>query len=301
MAVDIEDTNFTPGLLQPNTTYFWQVNATDSNGFSNTGPVWIFTTTSDSILVPGEMVVIPAGNFQMGCDPNHNGGEPCYSSALPVHTVYLDTYQIDKYEVTNGQYALCVAAGECDSPYYNSSESQTSYFNNPDYENYPVIWVDWYKANAYCTWAGKRLPTEAEWEKAARGSVSIVAYPWGDASPTIDWDATGDHRRCDHSNFEYVCENGDTSEIGSYPSGASPYRLLDMSGNVWEWVSDWVSSSYYSESPLSNPAGPAFGANKGLRGGSFLTFDDGLTASRGSRSPSTKASHIGFRCAASME
>jgi eukaryotic-like serine/threonine-protein kinase len=236
------------------------------------------------------MVLVSAGSFQRGCDSEHNGGYACSLDELPLRTIYLDAYRIDNAEVTNGQYALCVAAGGCSAPYSNSCGTRSWYYGNPDFANYPVVNVSWYQASAYCVWAGKRLPTEAEWEKAARGASDTRAYPWGDVAPT-----------CALANFYYGGANcvGDTTAVGSYPSGASPYGALDMAGNVLEWVNDWYAEDYYSVSPGSNPQGPATGTYRVVRGGGFL-YEDRLmrVAYRLIGKPTIMSSTIGFRCAA---
>jgi serine/threonine-protein kinase len=232
------------------------------------------------------MVFVPAGEFTMGSD---DGGP----NEQPVHQVYLDGYWIDVYEVSNAQYKKCVDAGRCKPPVTSTSARRPSYFGNPEFDNYPVTYVGWDDGKAYCEWVGKRLPTEAEWEKAARGTDARV-YPWGN-----EWDGT-------KANVEQRV--ADTTAVGSYPAGASPYGALDMAGNVWEWVSDWYDSTYYARSPSRNPMGPSSGQYRTLRGGGWVTdYYFSRTTMRYDFTyptfrydfyyPSFRYDFVGFRCA----
>ncbi|HEU0294971.1 MAG TPA: SUMF1/EgtB/PvdO family nonheme iron enzyme [Anaerolineales bacterium] len=225
-----------------------------------------------------EMVLVPAGNFSMGSDTGD-------VDEKPIHVVYLDDFHIDKYEVTNKLYKACVDAGVCQPPVDTSTFTRASYYGNAQFENYPVIWVDWNMANTYCEWRGARLPTEAEWEKAAHGTDGRT-YPWGEVSD------------CTSANFGSCV--GDTTPVGSYESGQSPYGVYDMAGNVWEWVNDWYSGTYYQSSPGENPPGPDSGAARVLRGGSWDAYAYLVrSADRVWLAPADSHFNVGFRCSRS--
>jgi eukaryotic-like serine/threonine-protein kinase len=239
------------------------------------------------------MVYVPAGSFLMGSTENDINtlmancpvcDRDYFQPEIPQHPVYLDAYWIDKTEVTNAMYAQCVASGACGRLHGTGSYTRSSYYGNELYADYPVVNVDWDMANAYCTWAGRRLPSEAEWEKAARGTDGGL-YPWGNQSPTGQL-----------ANYDGI--EGDTTQVGSYPLGASPYGALDLAGNVWEWVNDWFGENYYAVSPGENPSGPNSGTFRGLHGGSWaLPASDIRSAFRGWGY--YWGDVVGFRCAVS--
>jgi formylglycine-generating enzyme required for sulfatase activity/serine/threonine protein kinase len=232
------------------------------------------------------MVPIPSGEFNMGsseADPDADAVEK------PQHRVYVSAFWMDQTEVTNAMYGRCVEDGDCKPPSEPGSKTRPLYFGDAHYDDYPVIYVSWEDANAYCHWAGRRLPTEAEWEKAARGTDGRI-YPWGDALPTS-------------SLANYGSQVGDTSPVGSYPSGSSPYGVFDMAGNVAEWVADWYGSDYYATlantlSIVKNPSGPPAGEFRLLRGGSWFNKAWALRAAfRLWNYPELRSETIGFRCA----
>jgi serine/threonine-protein kinase len=197
-----------------------------------------------------EMVYVPAGEFLMGSED-----ADAYDDETPEHTVYLDAYWIYKHEVTNAQYRQCIEDGVC-------SGDLSSYPEN----NFPAVYINWSEATDYCQWAGGRLPTEAEWEKAARGT-DARKYPWGDAYPN-----------CDLVNYGGIfggCAGG-IAEVCSFSADISPYGAMDMAGNVSEWTANWYDSNYYANSSYLNPTGPDNGENRVIRGGNyFSTASDG--------------------------
>jgi len=267
------------------------------------------------------MVLIPAGDFLMGSSDEQieryvkqfRWDISWYENERPQHPVYLDAYYIDKYEITNAQYKKFVdetnhpvptvskeqireifhSTGQFDvSDAYIETvmEKSTSYAwkNNtypPKMDAHPVMFVSWEDANAYAKWAKNRLPTEAEWEKAARGTDART-YPWGE--------------KIDSSNLNYDEHAGGTTGVGLYPAGVSPYGVYDMAGNAWEWVTDWYGKDYYKHSPRKNPKGPNTGKYHVLRGGCWLF--NGYDARVADRNvhlnhPDSVYNMNGFRCA----
>jgi len=245
----------------------------------------------DDFDVP--MVLIPAGPFDMG---STDGTE----DEQPVHTVTLNAFYIDQYEVTNSRYALCVDAGVCDSTTdtsaYESSYSRRFYYGNPEYADYPLIYASWYEAQAYCQWRGGHLPTEAEWEKAARGGLKQKSYPWGDESPVCEAGSKNGATFDDNG----ICNNTDTTRVGSY--SPNEYGLYDMVGNVWEWVSDAYDENYYSNSPSENPTGSQAGFYRVIRGGGWDSQMNGLRVSdRRFNPPDSGSLSSGFRCVVPLQ
>lgn len=247
-----------------------------------------------------EMLYIPAGEFLMGSEAADADDEEG-----PEHNVFLDSFWIYTFEVTNSQFSEFVEA----TGYITTAEeagysrvridgsfedSYGAYWGAPqgvgssvsDKQDHPVLHVSWYDAQAYCEWAGGRLPTEAEWEKAGRGADGRI-YPWGNEAPTNDM-----------ANYNSEV----TTPVGSYPAGASPYGLMDMAGNVWEWVQDWHDEGYYSSSPSANPQGPSSGTSRVLRGGGLGNVDWRLrVVTRFDHAPDYTGDFLGFRCVVDVE
>jgi formylglycine-generating enzyme required for sulfatase activity len=297
-------------LFLPNLFHFWgsviaqgappEVGATETRQVVTINPTPSPLSTDEPNVVQSEqiepvltsemdempLILIPAGTFEMG---NPQGGQkPDTLDEYPNHVVNLDAFYIDRHEVTNDQYHRCVYAGACEPPQSPASQTSDSYYEKDRFSKHPVIKVRWTDAQAYCTWVGRRLPTEAEWEKAARWDPEenkSHTFPWGDNSPTEAL-----------TNFEKKA--GDTMPVGSFPAGSSPFGLEDMAGNVWEWVLDWYASDYYEQSTDRNPSGPEEGVYKTMRGGSWSSpAQDLRTTARKYYAPQESRFDTGFRCA----
>lgn len=238
-------------------------------------------TPVDVRVLPGDgmtQVFVPAGDFSMGTD------EKGVQKNRPAHRVNLPAFWVDQTEVSNAMYALCVRAGACPHP----GGDANPFFGKTPHKNDPVVYVAWDAADAYCRWAGRRLPTDAEWEKAARGTDGRM-YPWGNEPP--------DQRL---ANFDLNI--GAAVPVDRYPLGASPYGALNMAGNVREWVADWFNEFYYIVSPRDNPQGPPLGMNKSLRGGSYLDDASEIRIfNRFSHEPASPGVNRGFRCVSDVE
>jgi formylglycine-generating enzyme required for sulfatase activity len=259
------------------------------------------------------MVYVPAGEFMMGT--NREGismarqlcrevsgdmavsvcSPQAFADEQPAHPVTVTDFWIDRTEVTNRQYQRCVETGACRPPEKAGSFTRVSYFGVPTYQDYPVIWINWQQAADYCAWAGGRLPTEAEWEYAARGPESRI-FPWGDTfdGTRLNYCDAG----CASGVIDVRVDDGypDTAPVGAFPDGASWCGALDMAGNVREWVSDWF-GRYPAEAQV-NPTGPPVGESRIPKGGCWLDRpDDVRSANRGENTPNYTRHKVGFRCA----
>lgn len=238
------------------------------------------------------LVYVPAGEFMMGAREGDEQAEP---DEMPMRTVSLNAFWIDRTEVTNAMFAKFLTAKgnekwyEAESPDAKISVLGPEWVVKKGFEDHPVTEVTWFGANAYCEWVGRRLPTEAQWEKAARGTDGRI-FPWGNTQPN-----------CSLANYwtgSQSCTDGGPAPVGSYQGGASPYNVWDMAGNVWEWVADWYSDVFYKSAPGENPTGPGSGSAKVMRGGSFESGPRTLrTSDRASDEPGVGRYRLGFRCA----
>lgn len=280
---------------------------------------------SSNRIVLADMVFIPEGEFLMGNGDSmedhsghghhdhHEHKHKDVDFGKQAHNVYLDSYYIDKYEVTNAKYNKFIEAGGYDNseywsdegwewlvenkisePFWWRSEKGEIYKSGIEYPDYPVTGISWYEASAYSKWIGKSLPTEAQWEKAARGDTNDKTYPWGNEMPD-----------CSFANYcgeKYKFCVGSTSIVGSYDKGKSQYGAYDMTGNVWEWCKDWYGVDYYKISPYKNPQGPLTGERRALRGGSWVNEEPFISSTfRQKLNPGLRDYFNGFRCVVELK
>jgi formylglycine-generating enzyme required for sulfatase activity len=221
------------------------------------------------------VVLVPAGYFQLGSSTGQ-------ANEQPEHPAFVDAFFLDQFEASNAQYRQCVADGACTPGNKTDSFTYQGYRDNPTYDNYPVVGVSWNQADAYCRWAGKRLPSEAEWEYAASGPQNLT-WPWGN---TFDVSLA-------------AASAADTQPVDSYPDGVSPFGVYNMAGNVAEWVADMFDENFYGNSPALNPVNTGSGTGRIFRGGSFGNPDGSFytTSRRYGNASSFNDVDIGFRCA----
>ncbi len=240
------------------------------------------------------MLYMPTGIFRFGNNESER-------DEAPSNLVNLEPYYIDETEVTNGQYRECVLEAACDPPARDSASYHDAYFNSDSYDDYPVIFVNWYQAENFCSWREARLPTEAEWERAAGynpAELQRTLFPWGDEF--VGENLNYCDGNCPRDGRDGLVDDGhqDTAPVGSFPAGNSPIGAADMLGNVMEWTADWYDRDYYAEAPRTNPRGPAEGDFKVLRGGSWFSVQEELMVTRrGFFDPTVTRATLGFRCA----
>lgn len=250
--------------------------------------IYFFTVSCLTVSAAGtpvDMVYVSSGYSMMGTE---YGDLTAADNTKPYHLIYVDPFYIDTHEVTNADYAVCVAAGVCREPEVLSSKTRENYYSSSTFSSFPVVNVSWEDAVKYCEFVDKRLPTEAEWERAARGISDNRRYPWGNGSP-----------RAYNMNISLI--PGDTERYDIYTNGLSPYGAADMAANVSEWVADWYEEDWYEQKEMNNPKGPAISEAKVVRGGSFETaLSDIHIAQRTGMSPVSYSNTVGFRCAQSI-
>lgn len=266
--------------LRPLDILVWQIEADVATPTPLDGPLPVVTPVAE------RMILIPPTAFTMGSPPGI--GE---ADERPAHPVRLSAFEIDQNEVTVGQYWQCVLAEACGAPTSDASQTEPHYLKDPAFDNHPAINVPWVEANHYCGWRGKRLPTEAEWEMAAGWNIEKKAklqWPWGN-DPVQGQVNVGD------------TSLGEAAAVGSFVDDRSPTGVLDMAGNVSEWVFDWYKVDYYSVADDTDPTGPSHrrgeGTGRVIRGASFADqIDQARTANRRHQAETYGYPTIGFRC-----
>jgi len=246
---------------------------------------------NQNVLKTSSMVLVPEGDFIMGCNYDEKDLE-CLPSTYPAHNVYLDSFYIDKNMVTYGEYNKCIKDGHCSEVFFGGGCNAYMPWN----KDHPVNCVDYNQSKTFCEWQGKRLPTEAEWEKAARGTDGRI-FPWGNELPNCNLAVMNDQPFVD-GEMGTGCGSGTTQPVGSKPAGASPYGVMDMSGNLWEWTQDWYQEDYFEHSPSKNPKGPDAGVFRVIKGSDWgMRTPRELVANlRFNYAPLGQGYLIGFRC-----